>query len=96
VIYSTGILLAAQNKRADALDIIKELEAMSGPDLAEAQYIARIYAALNEKEMALTWLERGLATGAIGFFYKDDPMWDSIRSDPRFESLMQKAFPKNQ
>jgi serine/threonine-protein kinase len=96
VIYSTGILLAAENKRADALDIIKKLEAMSGPDLAEAQYIARIYAALNEKEMALTWLGRGLATGAIGFFYKDDPMWDSIRSDPRFGSLMQKAFPKNQ
>ncbi|HWY41667.1 MAG TPA: tetratricopeptide repeat protein [Chthoniobacterales bacterium] len=96
VIYSTGILLAAQGQRADALDIIRELEAMSGPDLAEAQYIARIYAALNEKEMALGWLERGLATGAIGFFYKDDPMWDSIRSDARFESLMQKAFPKNQ
>jgi TolB-like protein/Flp pilus assembly protein TadD len=90
VIYSTGILLAAQNKRADALDIIKELEAMSGPDLAEAQYIARIYAALNEKEMALTWLERGLATGAIGFFYKDDPMWDPIRDDPRFAVLLGK------
>src|ERR1700731_3999771 len=27
---------------------------------------------LDDKEMALTWLDRGLATGAIGFFYKDD------------------------
>jgi TolB-like protein/Flp pilus assembly protein TadD len=96
LIYSTGIAFAAQNNRAEALQVIKQLEAMSGTELAQAQYIARIYAALNEKEMALTWLERGLATGAIGFFYKDDPMWDSIRSDPRFGSLMQKAFPKNQ
>ena len=96
LIYSTGIAFAAQNKRAEALEVIKQLEGMSGPELAEAQYIARIYAALNEKEMALTWLDRGLATGAIGFFYKDDPMWDPIRSDPRFASLMQKAFPKNQ
>jgi adenylate cyclase len=96
LIYSTGIAFAAQNKRAEAFQVIKQLEAMSGTELAQAQYIARIYAALNEKEMALTWLDRGLATGAIGFFYKDDPMWDSIRSDPRFESLMQKAFPKNQ
>ena len=96
LIYSTGIAFAAQNKRAEAHEIIKQLEGMSGPELAEAQYIARIYAALNEKEMALGWLERGLATGAIGFFYKDDPMWDSIRSDARFGSLMQKAFPKNQ
>jgi TolB-like protein/Tfp pilus assembly protein PilF len=96
LIYSTGIAFAAQNKRAEAFQVIKQLEGMSGTELAQAQYIARIYAALNEKEMALTWLDRGLATGAIGFFYKDDPMWDSIRSDPRFESLMQKAFPKNQ
>ena len=96
LIYSTGIAFAAQNKRVEALEVIKQLEGMSGPELAEAQYIARIYAALNDKEMALGWLERGLATGAIGFFYKDDPMWDSIRSDARFGSLMQKAFPKNQ
>ena len=96
MIYSTGIAFAAQNKRVEAFQVIKQLEGMSGTELAEAQYIARIYAALNDKEMALGWLERGLATGAIGFFYKDDPMWDSIRSDARFGSLMQKAFPKNQ
>jgi serine/threonine-protein kinase len=92
VIYSKGMLFAAQDKRNEALQIIKKLQAMSGPDLAEAQYIARIYAALNDKEPALTWLERGLATGAIGFFYKDDPMWDSIRSEPRFQEVVQKAI----
>ena len=96
LIYSTGIAFAAQNKRAEALEVIKQLEGMSGPELAEAQYIARIYAALNDKEMALDWLERGLATGAIGFFYKDDPMWDSIRSEQRFASLMKTAFHENQ
>jgi serine/threonine-protein kinase len=92
VIYSKGMLYAAQDKRDEALQVIKKLQAMSGPDLAEAQYIARIYAALNDKEPALTWLERGLATGAIGFFYKDDPMWDSIRSEPRFQEIVQKVI----
>jgi hypothetical protein len=43
-------------------------------------------------EMALSWLERGLATGAIGSFYKDEPVWDPIRSDSRFEALVQKTF----
>jgi len=52
--------------------------------------IAKIYATLNEKEQALTWLERGLAAGAIGAFYKDDPVWDSIRSDPRFTDLLRR------
>jgi hypothetical protein len=88
LIYNTGMVYAAQGKRAEALQVIKELEEMSGASLSQAPWIAKIYAALNEKEMALTWLERGLATGAIGAFYKDEPVWDPIRSDPRFTDLL--------
>ena len=88
--YDTGMIYAAQGKRAEALGIIKELEEISGPNLSQAHWIAKIYATLNEKEQALSWLERGLATGAIGSFYKDDPVWDSIRSDPRFADLLRR------
>jgi hypothetical protein len=31
-----------------------------------------------------------LATGALGVFYKDEPIWDPIRDDPRFEELVAK------
>jgi adenylate cyclase len=92
LIYDTGMIYAAQGKRAEALESIKHLEEMSGASLNQAHYIAKIYAALNEKEMAFSWLERGLATGAVGFFYKDEPVWDPIRSDPRFEALVAKMF----
>ena len=92
LIYDTGMIYAAQGKRAEALQIIKDLEGISGASLSHAHLIAKIYATLNDKEMALSWLERGLATGAIGVFYKDDPVWDAIRSDPRFEALVQKMF----
>jgi adenylate cyclase len=92
LIYSTGVVYAAQGKRAEALQVIKELEEMSGSGLDQAHWIAKIYATLNEKEQALTWLERGLAMGAIGAFYKDDPVWDPIHSDPRFEALVEKMF----
>src|SRR6266516_1159742 len=88
--YSIGMIYAAQGKRAEALQIIKDLEAMSGANLSEAHWIAKIYATLNEKEMAFSWLERGLATGAIAVFYKDEPVWDTIRSDPRFADLLQR------
>src|SRR5216117_1250389 len=92
LIYDTGMIYAAQGKRAEALQIVKGLEGISGASLSQAHLIAKIYATLNEKEMALSWLERGLATGAIGTFYKDEPVWDSIRGDPRFEALVQKIF----
>ena len=90
LIYGTGLVYAAQGKRAEALQIIKTLEEMSGASLSQAHWIAKIYATLNEKELALSWLERGLATGAIGAFYKDDPVWDPIRSDPRFADLLRR------
>src|SRR6266496_766767 len=90
LIYDAGMIYAAQGKRAEALQTIKELEGMSGTNLAQAHWIAKIYATLNEKELAFSWLERGLATGAIGVFYKDEPVWDPIRSDPRFTDLVRR------
>jgi TolB-like protein/Flp pilus assembly protein TadD len=90
LIYDTAMVYAAQGKRAEALQIIKELEEMSGASLSQALWIAKIYATLNEKELAFSWLERGLAAGAIGLFYKDEPVWDPIRSDPRFADLLRR------
>jgi tetratricopeptide (TPR) repeat protein len=90
LIYDTGMVYAAQGKQAEALQMIKELEEMSGASLSEAHWIAKIYATLNEKEMAFSWLDRGLGRGAIGFFYKDEPVWDPIRSDPRFTDLLRR------
>lgn len=90
LIYDTGMLYAAQGKRTEALQVIKELEQMSGANLSQAHWIAKIYATLNERELAFSWLERGLAAGAIGPFYKDEPVWDPIRSDPRFTDLVQR------
>jgi len=42
------------------------------------------------KELALNWLELGLTAGAIGASYKDEPVWDSIRSGPRFAELVRR------
>jgi serine/threonine protein kinase/tetratricopeptide (TPR) repeat protein len=90
LILSVGIVYAAQGKRAEALQAVKELEAMSGASLDQAHWIAKVYAALNEKEMAFSWLERGLAAGSIAGFYKDETVWDTIRADPRFADLVRR------
>jgi hypothetical protein len=90
LIHAKGVLYAAQGKRTEALQIITELEEMSGASLSHASYIAGVYAALNEKDSALMGLDRGLATGALGYFYKDEPVWDPLRSDARFADLLRR------
>ena len=90
LIYSAGMAYAASGKQAEALQSIQELEAIAGSSLSTAHWIAKIYATLNDKENAFSWLERGLATGALGVFYKDEPVWDPIRDDPRFQELVGK------
>ena len=84
------MVYAAQGKQIEALRIIKQLEQMSELGLGQAHWIARIYATLNDKEQALNWLERGLDAEAVGIFFKDAPVWDTIRSDPRFATLLRR------
>jgi tetratricopeptide (TPR) repeat protein len=63
LIFSTGMVYAAQGKRAEALRLLKSWK-VSGASLSQAQYVAlrSIYAALDtEQELALTWMERRLA-----------------------------------
>jgi len=90
LIYDYGMINAARGQRAEALQMIKQLEEMSGVTLNQAHFIAKIYAMLNENEQAFTWLERGLAVGAIGSFYRDEPIWDSMRKDARFNELLRR------
>jgi hypothetical protein len=95
VIYSEGIIAAARGSRPDALKTIKRLEQLSGSHREGTILVAMLYCALNEKESALSWLERGLEAGAITLFYKNDPVWDPIRNEPRFDNLIQRmAIPK--
>jgi tetratricopeptide (TPR) repeat protein len=90
IVYSTGMAYAAAGKKLEALQKITELETLAGGTLSTAHWIAKIYATLNDKEQAFSWLDRGLATGALGVFYKDEPIWDPIRDDPRFGVLVGK------
>src|SRR5215510_347195 len=90
LLSDTGRVYASQGRRAEAIQIIKELQEASGASMNQAHWIAKIYTALNENEQAMSWLDRGLAAGAIGAFYKDDPVWDPIRSDPRFADLLRR------
>ena len=90
LIYSTGMIYAAQGRRAEALQIISELERVSGTSMGQANYIAKIYGALGDKENAFAWLNRGIESGALGAFYREEYVWDGLREDPRFQDLLRR------
>jgi tetratricopeptide (TPR) repeat protein len=54
------------------------------------QFIARFYLRSGDKERALKWLQEDYAGRADGGLVdlNDDPIWDPLRSDPRFKELV--------
>jgi DNA-binding winged helix-turn-helix (wHTH) protein/TolB-like protein/Tfp pilus assembly protein PilF len=84
-----------EERRAVALhqgkrEFLKRL--LSGsPDNVFHYYDARRYAALGEKEMALSALESSVQSKAFHTaFVKVDPIFDTLRDDPRYKLVLQK------
>src|SRR5262249_33872801 len=87
LIFSKCMIYAAQGKYAEADQAVHALRSLSGTDADQAQWIAKIYAQLGEKDQALRWLETGMDAQTIGAFYKDEPVWDSVRELSRFSEV---------
>ena len=82
---------AALGNREEALKILDQLKQQSKQEYVTPYPMARAYLRLGRKEEALEWLEKGLATydGDI-MQLKVDPDLDPLRSDPRFQDLLQR------
>jgi len=77
----------AEGKRAVEL-LPESQDAFDGPKMSVA--LAQIYAWTGESEQALQLLDRSLSTpnGITVPFLRLDPIWDPLRSDPRFQALI--------
>lgn len=54
--------------------------------------IAAIYARLGENDQALKWLRKAYEERSFGLIdLKTNPMWDGLRSDPRFADLLRRS-----
>jgi hypothetical protein len=79
----------AEGKRAVEL-LPESQDAFDGPKMTVA--LAQICAWTGESDQALQLLDRSLSTpnGVTIPFLRLDPMWDPLRSDPRFQVLIDK------
>jgi len=52
--------------------------------------IAFLYICAGDKDHALEWLEKGFELHDPGMVYAGFPIWDNIRPDPRFQSILRR------
>jgi tetratricopeptide (TPR) repeat protein len=83
--------LAVSGKKDEALKVLAEFKRSKSP-FSESWAFATLYTALGEKDQALHWLEKSFDERFVVFAsIKTDPVFDSLRSDPRFADLLKRS-----
>ena len=44
----------------------------------------------GDRNRALDWLEKAYAAREVGMAYLGTPVWDPLRSEPRFQALLRR------
>ena len=90
LVASLGYAYAASGRRDEALKLIDELSRRPYPPPA---CIAMIYLGLGDKDRVLEWLGKAYEErdGEQIRWLKVDPLYDPVRSDPRFIDLLKKV-----
>jgi hypothetical protein len=84
-----GYIYARTGKKAQAQMVLGELKGHSQGRFGFALPIARIHAALGEKDQAFEWLRKSCdERDPFVIWIKVDPTLDSLRSDPRFAQVL--------
>lgn len=86
-----GYAYAKSGRRKQALQIVEELVKRSENSYVPASLIAIIYEALDNHDAAFKWLQKAVEQrDGILVFIKVDPLFQDIRSDPRYAEILQR------
>jgi tetratricopeptide (TPR) repeat protein len=90
-----GWAYARSGQRDKALNILEELNQLASQRFVSPYCQALVYLGLREDDKALDWLEKAYEEGSIWLdWLKVDPLYDPLRSTPRFQVLYKKMnFP---
>ncbi|MBA3767808.1 MAG: tetratricopeptide repeat protein, partial [Acidobacteria bacterium] len=87
-----GFAYAAAGQGEDALRTLHELDERSKRGYVPPYHLAIVHAGLGQKDQAFGWLEQAFEKHAVDLFtLKVEPMFDSLRSDERFEDLLRRV-----
>jgi serine/threonine protein kinase/Tfp pilus assembly protein PilF len=88
----TGIVQAMAGKTPEARQTLNELLARAKETYVSPYYVAGVYAALGDRDLAFTWLDKAYEARSwnIGALLVDPDM-DVLRSDPRFAAIVRRV-----
>ncbi|MGA8220369.1 MAG: winged helix-turn-helix domain-containing protein [Candidatus Acidiferrales bacterium] len=91
LVTSIGYANAMAGNSTAARKALEELHAQSKQRYVPALYFGAIYTALGDSNNGMSWLEKAYQEHSDYLIYLNvDPMADSLRSNPRFQALLQK------
>jgi tetratricopeptide (TPR) repeat protein len=87
-----GFAYALSGKRQEAQQVIEELKERSKRSYISPTTIAVIYGGLGDKDQAFEWLDKAYeAQDSLLILLNVEPMFDSLRPDPRFIELRRRV-----
>ena len=87
-----GHAFAISGQRSEAVKILDDLKERSKQTYVQPMWIAGIYIGLGQKDQAFEWLQKAYDDRSGWLVYlKVDPVFNPLRSDPRFADLMQRV-----
>jgi len=90
-IASLGYIYGAMGRKEDAQRELSRLLALAKQQFVPAFYVALLYTGIGDKDRAFEWLDKAYKERS-GYLMEVhvDPMFDPLRSDPRFQRFVQR------
>ena len=87
-----AVAYASAGRKAEALEIVAQLQALAAHRYVSPYGLAQIYAALKDTEQTVRWLQTAYDDRAVWMSYLAvDPVFDGLRSDRRFQDLLRRV-----
>jgi TolB-like protein/tetratricopeptide (TPR) repeat protein len=82
---------ASAGQRGKALDILEQLKALSKQRYVSPIDMAVVYMGLGDRNSVFQWFEKAYQERAARIQEISEPLFDNLRSDPRFPDLMRRV-----
>jgi len=87
-----GYVFARAGRAQEARAVLSSLQATSRERYVPPSFIAMVYTAVGEQQLALQWLQRAFEVHDVHLVrLPADPKWDPLRDHPQFRDLLERC-----